>query len=284
MQRPRKQKDPDTYDGKHTKWPYKMCHFEQVALWNRWSEDEMAAQLTMCLRGNAQRALSELSREELFNFERLKRSVTQRNRRRKGEESAIQVNIRESLIIEQYISGLPNLELKACQLCHQTSLDREISLALEFEAFAGIQIKPFARKPKDEDISPICTSIKANSESDNDSSQTSMFSKLIEEGEIRGDFYGKQEGCLEPLAEFKGDIHLLMPKSGVNLSKSKVVFSILNPTSDQRILKKNVQVGSVQPIEQVLNCNLESNSLINENINLPEIVLPEHLQPLVERY
>ncbi|VDI38301.1 Hypothetical predicted protein [Mytilus galloprovincialis] len=213
MQMPRKQKDPDTYDGKHTEWPDYICHFEQVALWNRWSEDEMAAQLTMCLRGNAQRALSELSREELFNFERLKRSLTQRfcpperetayrcefrNRRRKGEESvadygyalkrlathafpSIPVDIRESLIIEQYISGLPNLELKRhVQFCHPTSLDRAISLALEFEAFEGSQNKPFARKPKDEDISPMCTSIKANSGSDNNSSQTSMFSKLIE--------------------------------------------------------------------------------------------------------
>ncbi|CAC5361832.1 unnamed protein product [Mytilus coruscus] len=191
MQRQRKQKDPDTYDGKHTEWPDYICHFEQVALWSRWSEDEMAAQLTICLRGNAQRALSELSREELFNFNRLKRSLTQRfcpperetayrcefrnrSRRRKGEESvadygytlkrlvthafpSIPVNIRESLIIEQYISGLPNLELKRhVQFCHLTSLDRAISLALEFEAFEGSQIKPFARKPKDADIPFLC--------------------------------------------------------------------------------------------------------------------------------
>lgn len=74
-----------------------------------------------------------------------------------------------------------------------------------------------------------------------------------------------------------------MPKSVVNLSKSKVIFSILNPTADPRILKKNVQVGSVQPIEQVLNCNLESRNQINDNFTLPEIVIPEHLQPLVER-
>ncbi|VDI38300.1 Hypothetical predicted protein [Mytilus galloprovincialis] len=108
-------------------------------------------------------------------------------------------------------------------------------------------------------------------------------SEVFVEGEIRGNFYGKPEGCLEPLPEFKGDTHLLMPKSVVNLSKSKVIFSILNPTADPRILKKNVQVGSVQPIEQVLNCNLESRNQINDNFTLPEIVIPEHLQPLVER-
>ncbi|CAC5425327.1 unnamed protein product [Mytilus coruscus] len=73
----------------------------------------------------------------------------------------IPLNIRESLIIEQYISGLANPELKRhVQFSHPTTLDRAISLALEFEAFEGSQISPVIKKPQDEDlISPICTSI-----------------------------------------------------------------------------------------------------------------------------
>lgn len=98
----RKQKDPDTYDGKHAEWPDNICHFEQVALWNKWSEYEMASQWAMCLRGIARRALSEISRDDLSNYGRLKFSLTQRfcpperetayrcefrNRRRRRDES-----------------------------------------------------------------------------------------------------------------------------------------------------------------------------------------------------
>ncbi|CAC5381217.1 unnamed protein product [Mytilus coruscus] len=141
---PRKQKDPDTYDGKHVEWLDYICHLEQVALWNCWSENEIAAQLAMSLRGSAQRALSEITRDELFDYAKLKFALTQRfcpperetafrcefrNRRRKREESvaeygyalkrlatrafpSIPLGVRESLIIEQYISGLGDAELK----------------------------------------------------------------------------------------------------------------------------------------------------------------------------
>ena len=207
----RKQKDPDTYDGKNVEWPDYICHFEQVGLWNGWSENEMAAQLAMCLRGSAQRVLSEISREELFNYEKLKFSLTQRfcpperetayrcefrNRRRKKEESvteygyalkrlaahafpSIPLKIRESFIIEQYISGLSDPALKRhIQFSHPNSLDRAISLALEFEAFEGSQITP--RKPKnDDDFSAICSPVKVEKKGD-DSSQNSLFKKLIE--------------------------------------------------------------------------------------------------------
>ncbi|CAC5411257.1 unnamed protein product [Mytilus coruscus] len=210
----RKQKDPDTYDGKHAEWPDYICHFEHVALWNQWSEYEMASQLAMCLRGIAQRALSEPSRDDLSNYGRLKFSLTQRfcpperktayrcefrNRRRRRDESvsnygyslkrlaahafpAIPLNIRESLIIEQYISGLANPELKRhVQFSHPTTLDRAISLALEFEAFEGSQTSPMIKKPQDEDlISPICKSTNVNEKVDQNCSQTSIFTKLVE--------------------------------------------------------------------------------------------------------
>ncbi|CAC5414606.1 unnamed protein product [Mytilus coruscus] len=210
----RKQKDPDTYDGKHAEWPDYICHFEQVALWNQWSEYEMASQLAMCLRGIAQRALSELSRDDLSNYGRLKFSLTQRfcpperetayrcefrNRRRRRDESVsnygyslkrlaahafptIPLNIRESLIIEQYISGLANPELKRhVQFSHPTTLDRAISLALELKLFEGSQISPVIKKPQDEDlISPICTSINVNEKVDQNCSQSSIFTKLVE--------------------------------------------------------------------------------------------------------
>ncbi|CAC5419745.1 unnamed protein product [Mytilus coruscus] len=106
-------------------------------------------------------------------------------------------------------------------------------------------------------------------------------SEIFVEGEIRGHFTGNQDGCLEPLETFKGGSHLLMPKSLVKMTESKVVFSILNPTHESRILKKNIQVASVQPAEQVL-AVATSESKIEQNLSATGNKLPEHLRPLVE--
>ena len=38
-----------------------ILHFEQVAIWNKWSDTEKAQQLVMCLRGQAQNILSDLT-------------------------------------------------------------------------------------------------------------------------------------------------------------------------------------------------------------------------------
>ena len=62
--------------------------------------------------------------------------------------------MRESLIVEQYISGLGSAEIKRhVQFAHPTTLDHAISLAVEFEAFEGAQILP--RKPKLLDEMPV---------------------------------------------------------------------------------------------------------------------------------
>ena len=41
----RKLKEPDLFDGQRTEWPDYICHFEQVAQWNQWTDGEKAAQL-----------------------------------------------------------------------------------------------------------------------------------------------------------------------------------------------------------------------------------------------
>jgi hypothetical protein len=68
----RKERETDKFDGKTVECPDYMYmylrHFEQVALWNRWSEAEKAMQLAMSLRGSAQRILSELSPTHLANY------------------------------------------------------------------------------------------------------------------------------------------------------------------------------------------------------------------------
>ncbi|CAG2194494.1 unnamed protein product [Mytilus edulis] len=64
----RQRKDPDTYNGVNVEWRDYICHFEQVAMWNEWTDQEKAAQLSICLRGNAQRVLSELTKSELSDY------------------------------------------------------------------------------------------------------------------------------------------------------------------------------------------------------------------------
>lgn len=56
-------------------WADYVCHFEQVSIWNKWSESEKAAQLAMSLRGS-QRMLGDLTRgsqrmlgDQLTNYE-----------------------------------------------------------------------------------------------------------------------------------------------------------------------------------------------------------------------
>ncbi|CAC5394893.1 unnamed protein product [Mytilus coruscus] len=176
----RKLKEPGLFDGIRTEWPDYICHFEQVAQWNRWSESETAGQLAMSLRGVVKHVLTELTSDALCHNDTLKTLFMQRfcprereiayrcefrNRKRSRDETTadfgyalkrlgsrafptIPVMMSESLIVEQYISGLGSAELKRhVQFAHPTTLDRAISLAVEFEAFEGAQIYP--SKPKD---------------------------------------------------------------------------------------------------------------------------------------
>ncbi|CAG2247685.1 CNBP [Mytilus edulis] len=47
-------------------------------MWNEWTDQEKAAQLSICLRGNAQRVLSELTKSELSDYNKLRSALTQR--------------------------------------------------------------------------------------------------------------------------------------------------------------------------------------------------------------
>ena len=60
------------------------------------------------------------------------------------------MSMRESLVIEQYVSGLINPELKCHVLfSHPSTFDRAISLAVEFEVFENSH-KSQLRKPRPE--------------------------------------------------------------------------------------------------------------------------------------
>ena len=64
----RKQKEPDKYDGKKVEWPDYLVHFETIAKWNGWSYGEKGLQLVTCLRGRAQRVLSEIPSDQREDF------------------------------------------------------------------------------------------------------------------------------------------------------------------------------------------------------------------------
>ena len=102
-------------------------------------------------------------------------------------------------------------------------------------------------------------------------------SEVFVKGEVRG-HYQDQEGCLEPLLEFKGNNSLLIPKSVVKMSDSNVVLSVMNPTQDRKSLKKNIQVASVFPIEKVVSGTDNPETQVSKHENKA----PEHLRPLVQ--
>ena len=152
--------------------------FGQVSCWNNWSESEMATQLAMSLRGNAQWILSEHGTADLYNYHILNAVLVRRfcpperemahrcefrNRKWKSKESvaefgyalrrlsslaylSLQFYVREGMLLDQHIADLDNQLRRHVQFTHQQSLDKAISLALEFEAFL-VLLLCFQRDP-----------------------------------------------------------------------------------------------------------------------------------------
>lgn len=164
----RRQREPDKFNGETIEWLDYYRHFETVAQWNNWGEVEKAMQLAMSLQGEAQRILGDLPSYTLHNYEALVNELTQRfnpfergtayrlefrNRTRKSNESAMQygyvlkrlaakafpqisIGAQEQWIIDQFITGLGNIELsKHVQFSHPKTVHEAIALAVEYESF-----------------------------------------------------------------------------------------------------------------------------------------------------
>lgn len=85
------------------------------------------------------------------------------------------------------------------------------------------------------------------------------------------------DGILEPEIGFNGEKHVLIPKSVVRSEDSEITFSVLNPTPDNVILKQNMEVASVQTVDEIYDDKVK-----------PEVTaisadtkLPEHLMALI---
>ena len=163
----RKPKEPQTYDGTSDFKDY-ILHFEQVAIWNKWSDIEKAQQLVMCLRGQAQTILSDLTLEQMNKYSDV-RAAFERRFDPPGRETAYKSELRDKRLhqsesISQYgysirrlvtlaypemprdardvfatdhfIHGLSSNDMKKhVHLNHPKTLDEAITLAVEYEAF-----------------------------------------------------------------------------------------------------------------------------------------------------
>ena len=164
----RKQKEPDKYDGEKVEWQEFQVHFETVATWNGWMETEKGLQLATCLRGKAQKVLSELKPSQKSDYYTLTSVLAKRfnpphrenafravfrQRKRQPKESLMDYGCEVSLLAqkaypefpyealdqvcrEQFVRGLSDLEMKRhVDLRNPTSLEEAVSLATQFESF-----------------------------------------------------------------------------------------------------------------------------------------------------
>lgn len=66
----RKEKEPEKFDGRSVDWKDYFVYFEQCADWNRGSEKDKAQQLSMSLRGTAQKLLGDMKPDIVGSYER----------------------------------------------------------------------------------------------------------------------------------------------------------------------------------------------------------------------
>ena len=164
----RKQKEPDKYDGEKVEWQDFRVHFETVATWNGWTDLEKGLQLATCLRGKAQKVLSELKPSQKSDYHTLTSVLAKRfnpphrenvframlrQRRRLPKESLMDFGCEVSRLAqkaypefpyealdqvsrEQFVRGLSDVNTKRyVDLQNPSSLEEAISLATKFESF-----------------------------------------------------------------------------------------------------------------------------------------------------
>ena len=69
----KRQKEPDTFNGKTADWVDYIVQFEKITNWNGWDQYERAQQLIMSLRGVAQRTVSEVNPYQLNDYDFIKK-------------------------------------------------------------------------------------------------------------------------------------------------------------------------------------------------------------------
>ena len=153
----RKQKEPDKYDGEKVEWQDFQVHFETVATWNGWTETEKGLQLATCLRGKAQKVLSELKPSQKSDYYTLTSVLAKRfnpphrenafravfrQRKRQPKESLMDYGCEVSRLAQKAYPEFPYEALDQVSreqfvrvYRNPTSLEEAVSLATQFESF-----------------------------------------------------------------------------------------------------------------------------------------------------
>ena len=183
--RSRQEKPLDTFTGTQAELKDWLHHFDIVAELNGWTEAEKGAHLASSLRGNAMQILDELppgerkdyakvvgalrrrfdpeQRESLKKIEfrnrtmRRNESVTDYgyalSRLAKGAFPKHDYSARDDVVIEQFITGLYNDEIKKhVQYGRPKNLEEAIASAIEFESVEG---RTRVRKPEERSVRSV---------------------------------------------------------------------------------------------------------------------------------
>ncbi|XP_071139789.1 uncharacterized protein [Mytilus edulis] len=210
----RREKEPQSFDGKTIDWQDYLVHFEQVAEWNEWNDLERAKQIVMSIRGPAQKILSTLSKQDLGNYNKIKESLNNRFNPREKEAAYVcefearrhskdetvseygqalrrlgymafpnekqDSEMMEKVLINKFIRGLNNLDLqKHVQFQRANTLDTAISYAIEYEAFINPQNN--MRKPMLTSNEVPIQAIKDNKKESTELLTLDQVAKLIDE-------------------------------------------------------------------------------------------------------
>ena len=173
---------PEKYDGT-ADWSDYLKHFERVAQWNGWSDNDKAAQLSMNLTGVARQVWSDSVEDsvEAHDYDSLVETMGQRfkpkgqeetykaefrGRYKRKDETYIELgyslrrlairafpglphNARETMVLEQFLVGSTDTDMrKHVRLAHPKGLDEAITLATEFENICQAERPHFCTKPR----------------------------------------------------------------------------------------------------------------------------------------
>ena len=206
---------PDRFDGKGD-WLNYLRHFEMVAGWNEWSDEEKGTQLAMNLSGVARQAWSDSMAAEDPDYHTLVRVMGQRFRP-EGQEDAFKAefrgrsrekaesyldfghdlrrlaarayprvpyNVREELTKEQFVQSLDMDMRRQIHLAHPATLEAAITLAIEYETMSGSSKK-----------APVKPTVVAAVKSDAPASSNDTLSGLVQEMRLLRDEVMKPPPC-----------------------------------------------------------------------------------------
>ena len=178
----RSERHPDKFDGIKIDLKDWLIHFQACADYNGWTYEDMGLNIAMALKGNAQQILGDLPYELRQNYDAIKDALQRRfdpkerktwrknelRSRKKGRNETIEEygfaisrltasaypemrrEDRESVALEQFVDGLPSLNLKRhVHHNHPETIFQAIALASEFESFDSRYER---RRPEDNEF------------------------------------------------------------------------------------------------------------------------------------